>query len=507
MAAFLSAGEGSFYIPTCMTGNLMKHTYILLLFVLSLSVQAQEVRFHQRPVDFQLYPRDPEGYGQVHIAGEMLSGKHKKVYIHVDREGERMATYPAEIRRQGGKKRFTILIPIKAEPASYTFSYQLHPDSTAHLLAGNVVAGDVFLIAGQSNSVASGNSVSKGEINPFFRTLGTTRKKETYLPQDTLWGVANSQGCSYGKPFFNGYSAHVLHRLVWEEQQIPTAIINMGVGGTRIEENLPAGEEAMDLTTIYGSGLYRVKQAGLQEAVRALIWLQGESNQKKGYDLYEEHFAQLYEGWKRDYPRLEKIYMAQINTGCGDNEHGAELREAQRRIGRNYRDIHLIANVGLPVRPDDCHYTREAHDTLWSRFYRLIARDFYDTPGEYLTSPDIVEINYTDTNRNTICLLFDQPVQWPAAISREALNVLFLNEKREYIECTEVYTNSQHPCQVFLKLKEAGSVRKLTYGPNGFVQDKKGELVRYDGPWIINTNGLPALTFDQVPVGQNLSAP
>ncbi|MCD8080392.1 MAG: hypothetical protein LUF04_08275 [Bacteroides sp.] len=43
---------------------------------------------------------------------------------------------------------------------------------------------------------------------------------------------------------------------------MPSAIINMGVGGTRIEENLPAEEDPTDLTTIYGSGLYRATPAG-----------------------------------------------------------------------------------------------------------------------------------------------------------------------------------------------------------------------------------------------------
>ncbi|MCC8188794.1 MAG: sialate O-acetylesterase [Bacteroides sp.] len=478
----------------------MKHTLILFLCLCFLPAQGQEVCFHNRPDNFQLYPRNGAGYGQVEISGEIRSGNYPTIYIHLDRENERVATYPVAIQNKADKKIFRTLIPLKAELANYTFSYQLHPDSTAVLLAEQVVSGDVFLIAGQSNSVASGNSVCKEEIHPFFRTLGTTRKKEGYLPQDTIWGIANSQGCSYGKPFFNGYSAHVLHSLVGQHQQVPTAIINMGVGGTRISENLPSEEDPMDLNTIYGSGLYRTRQAGLDQAVRALIWLQGESNQKTGYDRYMEDFARLYAGWKRDYPNLEKIYMSQIHTGCGENEHGAELREAQRRIGQLYPDIDLIANVGLPLRPDDCHYTREAHDTLWHRFYNLIARDFYRQPGEYLASPDVTEVCYTDPECSTLCITFDQPVVWPEEISAEMLAYLFLNEKKEYIKVEEVYTLPEASDSIFLKLQQARSVQALTYGPDGFVKDKEGNLIRYAGPWITNLKGIPALTFDQVKV-------
>ncbi|MCD8080393.1 MAG: sialate O-acetylesterase, partial [Bacteroides sp.] len=263
----------------------------------------------------------------------------------------------------------------------------------------------------------------------------------------------------------------------------------------------PAEHAPTDLTPSSGSVRYRATHAGgVRNSVKALIWLQGESNQKTGYDRYTEDFARLYEGWKRDYPSLEKIYMSQINTGCGDNEHGAELREAQRQIGKRYPEIELIANVGLPLRPDDCHYTREAHDTLWSRFYRLIARDLYAEPGEYLVSPDVTEVCYTDPERNTLRLTFDQPVTWPEGSSTEMLSRLFLNEKKEYVKVSEVYTVPEEPHAVFLILKEGGSVQALTYGPDGFIPDQAGNLIRYAGPWITNLNGIPALTFDKVKV-------
>ncbi|MCD8080391.1 MAG: hypothetical protein LUF04_08270 [Bacteroides sp.] len=146
---------------------MMKYMFTGLLCLYALSAPTQEVCLYQRPVDYQLYPRDHTGYGQVEISGELLSGNDRTISIHVDRENKRIATYTVAIRKEKRRKRFRIAIPVKAEPAEYTFSYQLRDDLPEEPIATHVVAGDVYLIAGQSNSVASGNSVPETEISPF----------------------------------------------------------------------------------------------------------------------------------------------------------------------------------------------------------------------------------------------------------------------------------------------------------------------------------------------------
>ncbi len=460
--------------------------------------EAQHLFFTDRPVDYQLYPRNGEGVAQVPVTGYTSDTPLAEIELY--RENQLAGVYSVKNHKRKGKNNFSVTIPIKAEPANYHFYYRFKGDTVRYTLARNVVAGDVFVIAGQSNSVASGNSVRKEECNPFFRTLGTIRKNETYLPGDTLWGIANSHGCSYGKPFFNGYSAHLLHSLVLEQQGVPSAIINMGVGGSTIEQNLPDKDHPLDPGTIYGSGLYRIRKAGLQQAVTSVIWLQGESNQRRGYHTYQENFHTLLQAWKRDFPNLQHIYMSQINTGCGESETASLLREEQRQIAMKYPELKMISNVDLPLRPDDCHYTREVHDTLWNRFYRLLAKDHYNVPRTWLTSPNILKVFYGDPGQTTLILEFDQPVVCPVEEGKEYLSQLFLDENKDPLRTERIEQAKDDPCRIIFTLSSPATITHLTYGPDGFVKNDAGDPVRYGGPWIRNQNHIPALTFHRFEV-------
>ena len=126
--------------------------------------------------------------------------------------------------------------------------------------------------------------------------------------------------------------------------------------------------------TIYGRLLWRVQQAGVADAVRAIFWHQGESNADQAYATYLSLWTSMYEDWLSDYPNVEGIYPFQVRAGCGNptwnrNVH-RELPDLLDKVMGN------MSTTGVAGH-DGCHFYSATYTEWGDRMARLANRDLY----------------------------------------------------------------------------------------------------------------------------------
>ena len=471
-----------------------------LIYAVDKGDSERPIVFSRRPVLLQLYPRAADNTASVAIEGRIRRAGVTSLTLLMHRDGVETERRVLPI---GADSAFAEAFSIVAEPALYRFSYQMSDESTATVLADSVVAGDVIMIAGQSNGAAAGSG-NPGVTNPYWRNFGCVQKTQTYLPQDTLWGLSNSAGWGYGRQFYNGWSGYIIQRNMLRDEQLPTAVINVAIGGSSLNQNLPNAEDHEDLNTFYGEGLYRMRKAGIADAVRAIIWVQGESDQNGLYDTYPARFDLLYQAWKQDYPNVERIYVSQINVGCGTSPHASEVREVLRRLGDNYADVTVLTNVGITIRYDSCHYVDDGYDRLYSQYTRLIRRDLYGrTFTVPVTSPAIQSVHWASAAHDAIFLNFNQPMVWPEPMWGRDMKDYFYDQNEQPIPMRRGYVDPSNNHRIILETEGAQSaLTHLTYGPDNYVYSAtRGMDTLYVDPWLRNEEGFAALTFDRYPIG------
>ncbi len=459
------------------------------------------VVFTTRPVRMQLYPRNAEGNAAVIIRGYTQRSDISSLTFVKKRNGVEQESKPVSVSKGAP---FEVEFIIIAEPAEYRFEYAIGAGERI-ILADSVVAGDVYVIAGQSNGAAAGSG-NPNVTNEYWRNFGCVQKTSVYNPADTTWGMSNSAGWGYGRMYYNGWSGYIMQRNLLAEQNMPTAILNIAIGGSSLNQNMPNEENHEDLSTFYGEGLYRLRKAGLADAVKAIIWVQGESDQNGLYEDYALRFDRLYHAWKQDYPNLERVYLSQINVGCGTSPYASEMREMQRLFGETYPDVTVITNIGITIRYDSCHYEDAGYDRLYTQFTRLIERDFYgksfDKP---LTSPAVQSVQWTDENKSTIAIRFDQEMVWPDIMWGRNMKDYFYNENEQPIPMSSGRVDATNKHVVLLELEStAARPTHLTYGPDNYVYSStRGMDTLYVDPWLRNNDGYAAMTFNRYPIADH----
>ncbi len=174
-----------------------------------------------------------------------------------------------------------------------------------------------------------------------------------------------------------------------------------------------------------------------------------------------------------------------MQPGCG---HGDLLREKQRTLPRLYSNLDVMSTLGIKP-PGGCHYPL----TGWSEFARLmqplIERDFYGRKDrEPYTAPNLKQVYFTSTAKDSIILEFDQPVIWLDSLAGQ----FYLDGKKDMVAKGSVNGNV-----ITLQLKSPATAAKITY---------LKEMNWNQNDLILGSNGIAALTFCDVPIASRKEA-
>lgn len=441
----------------------------IILLALAAACFSLNVRFSDAPEKYRLYPRDDDNKGTVIFSGMVLEAGADSVVVLAARNGVPFGRSGAALAYQGDSAAFQVELKIPAELAEFKFTCLVDAETAA--VADSVVAGDVYIVEGQSNA-----AMATCAKNEYVRSIRTS---------DTAWFLTTEAGWA------------PLPQKIIEISRIPVCGINEAVPGSTIGQHQEGSPP-------YARHLLRATLGKVREKVKAIFWYQGEWDAGYGSETtYPPQFDQLYRSYMKDYPGIRKIYVVQINTWRGNGTR--ELREADRRIGHLYGNVEVMPAIGGLGYNGHGGYTE-----LGYNLYGIVARDLFDgrdTVG--VRSPEIQRAYYTSGAKDHIALEFDQPVFWTAtkdsAVYTDASGAVVPGFLKDYFALNDSTWEAADSCwfeldnrRIVLQLKAGMPVaRNISYMPDWY--NLRG-CDAMTGPILWNGRKVPALTFTQFPV-------
>lgn len=474
--------------------------------------RAYSVIFDRLPRDFQLYARDDSSYAEVPISGMIEIPGWDYISVVTYRNKERFA-YTKDSLRYNGKTTttFELLPVIKAEMADYDFEVYARQgkDSMQLIKRTDIVAGDFFVVSGQSNGAAT---VFGDWSNKYCRTIARTPDESPAItPADTLWIQA---GWSWT---YVGAWGIQLQRMILEEEGIPTCVINGSLPGQKISQFLQRDNaNPANQNTLYGSLLYRVNVAK-PSRIRAFVWMHGEQEAFEYIANYPTQYDQLYKYWEKDYPAVEKFLVMQTNVILLNHENtnpvGASIRDFLRRTKYIYPKTDHFTPIGV-AGYDGVHYSKAGYEEIGRRLFAFLRPSlYYSTDTSNVRCPDIINARFTAESRKEIVLTFNegQELKWasdtvitgqngqPLTLSLKDFFYLDGDEAQQQVLSGKVEGN-----QVILTLKESSNATKISYLPNYFpknLPEPGGFKIGFlSGPFLRNKRGLGAFSFYDVAI-------
>lgn len=447
---------------------------------------AQTVTFTKVPRDMQVYPRNlVSNTAVVQIEGQVVTGGYDRAVLSIARDGAPYAAYSQDLAYVSGAAPFSFSQTIVAELKNYNFELSLVMGTTTNLAlrVTNVVAGDFFMANGQSNADAS-RSESNTNQSPFLRSFGTRSSQGSVVTNDLTWRLAEG-GQSQG-PAAVGAWCMRLGRLIVDNYGIPVAIQNASLAATAISYFQRDDSNHENVNNNYGRLLFRMREAGCTDHVRAYLYWQGETDRL--YPLtHTNGFYNLYNDWLEDYPNLEKVYVQQTRQGyCSTtNYYDTFLRNSQRLFRNAMPKVTTMSANAIDAH-DGCHFANAGYAEVGEHFFNIIARDLYGSLNtNNVESPDIERAYAATPDRRTVTLVMrnktDTLTMDPGAEND------FFTEGTGYLAPTGGTASSNTIVLTFPQncLNATG----ISYTGHPF-----------DGAWVKNARGVGLLTFYNVPI-------
>lgn len=441
---------------------------------------------NEMPTDNQFYARDEKNEGTLHCNGTLIQPADS-VFLKLYADNKLIST---NSQKCDADNSYALMKKLKPGLIKYRieFGCVASGKETVLHIADNIVCGDVYIIDGQSNALATDTGEKSPAVtNEWIRSYGkpTNDQDQRNLWCDPVWKATNGEAAELG------YWGMELAKRLMKSQQVPICIFNGAAGGTRIDQHQRNHSNPTDLSTIYGRLLWRIREARLTHGVRAILWHQGENDQGAdgpdggyGWQTYQQYFVDMSAAWKQDFPNVQRYYVFQIwpNACSMGNGNGDMLREVQRSLPRLYSNMEIMSTLG--IQPEGgCHYPLAGWANFASLIQPLIERDFYGrTFSESITPPNLQRAFYASETCDTMTLEFDQPVEWQDSL----IGQFYLDDAKDQFATATVSGNL-----LTLRLKQPSMANRISYLKETSWNPE--QLLR-------RKNGIAALTFCNVPV-------
>jgi hypothetical protein len=318
-------------------------TSLLILF--AVSVQAAEIKLSS-PIDYQIEQRISQNRGKIRFVGTLLGSDIRELSLvaRIEQEGKlgdwrvilaemRDASFNASLEAPaGGWYRVDVRIMRGDEMVAET--------SVAH-----VGVGDIFVVAGQSNSANHGAEKQQ----PKSGLVATFDGKRWQLSHDPQPGASGGGG-SFIPP---------LGDLLSQRFHVPVGFLCCGIGATSVREWLPQGATFPNPPTLTknvqqtSDGQWQSKGQPFADLVgkmkilgpqgfRAVLWHQGESdaNQKDASrtlegKLYQEYLGKVIRDSSKELGWAPPWFVAQVSYHIPGDEASEDIRSAQAALWKD----------------------------------------------------------------------------------------------------------------------------------------------------------------------------
>ncbi len=474
------------------------------------------------PQNGQFFPRDSAGLSaSLCVGGILYADSVKSAYLLVFKNNLPYKqceislpplAYNIALNAIPTERRFYAECSIGAECSSYSFKLGFRTATWDSVVAArdSLICGDVLLVSGQSNTVL-GKPLTP--LDGFGRTFLDTNG--VIIPYGYDQQMRNpvwvSTRLAQSKGYTMGGLALGVQQQIHQGVNIPLCIMHGGVNATTIEQHFADtnANTRVKPNNIYGNLYYRSEQAMVRHAARSLVWYQGESNSDARH--YDSLFYMLHYSWMQDYPNLEHIYVVQIHASMCMNYDQHKLKEAQRQLARTLPNITLISSNAVPFH-DGCHYKDSGYVVLAEQISRHIAHDFYHSrDAQHLHAPNIELAFWLDSAHCELMLSFSHnPLETQNMLAITADTSVggkkhTIAEAFSFDDETGAHSRTGSIADVrpagfdsvILTLHEPhSSAHYISYAHKSYYANSPG--VVYQGPWIVNSRGIGALSFNHV---------
>ena len=206
----------------------------------------------------------------------------------------------------------------------------------------DIVIGDVWLCAGQSNIAGGIRTAVNGKNHPANSVAVANYPGMRFLKvEDQAWDVCKPEtvlGCSRVAFFFA--------RRVQRETLMPIGLIVRAVGGSNIESWLNHEPHAT------GANYAKLMTPVVGYGIRGAIWYQGEANQNDGL-TYRPKLESLINGWRKAWGQGEfPFHFVQLpGLGVSATDHPA-MGDGRAGIRQAYVEALALPHTGMAVTID-----------------------------------------------------------------------------------------------------------------------------------------------------------
>ena len=345
------------------------------------------------------------GWEWLRSSGETFES-YDSIILELYKNGAQIESFTENLQYTNSQAGFQFNITISSELSSYDIKIYTEKNGNTELIktVNEIVCGDVFVIQGQSNAAAVQYSGSSNNYQDnYIRVYSGGYTDSNGLLNDDQWYYGQGDG-NENSGGNTGQWGMALAKMVLDELQVPIAIFNGAHGGQPVSFFQAAEDYTSSTSSNYGRLYYRLNKSGLKNAVRGVLWSQGEAdsfNNGLNTNSYKIAFNTLKNSWLNDYPNIEKIYIFQTrDCNCGTSSSGRlQIKEAQRQLAVEYENINIMGTTGMTPHSDYCHYPFvNGYETFALRIFKPLMRDLYGyTYNEEIDAPMILSANLSDS--------------------------------------------------------------------------------------------------------------
>jgi sialate O-acetylesterase len=374
-------------------------------FFLAISAYPQELRITSGPADNQVLQRDAEQTARIAlsgtVAGKKVDGKDVEARLLDARAADLPGFHWSRISKIQ-KQRWSGELKDIPTGGPYRLEVRMVGVETTVVSVANLLVGDLWVLAGQSNMEGHGDLLDVQPPSPIVRNFDMAdRWRQAEEPLHTVvsavdpvhWPLngqnqperltgqqledymaSRKKGAGLGLPFAIEMVART---------GVPIGLIPCAHGGTSMDQWSPAWKDR-EGESLYGSMVRRVVAAGGH--VRGVLWYQGESDANpKAEPLFHEKFEGFVKALRADLNQPElPFYYVQIGRHI-DGSNVAEWNRIQLDQLRAEAEIPhagMVSAVDLQL-DDTIHVGTGDLKRLGHRLADLVSIDLFPRLKNY----------------------------------------------------------------------------------------------------------------------------
>jgi sialate O-acetylesterase len=376
----------------------------LLALLSLLPVHAQDVRITEGISDYQVLQRGPDQTATLHFAGTAAGKKiaGKNIDARLISGDAPLAGFDwTTVGRVQKSTMWSAEFPGVPVGGPYRLEVRMQGSDTVVSIS-NLLVGDLWVLAGQSNMEGYGNLIDVQPPNPMVHNFEMSdRWTLAEEPLHTLvnavdrvhwplnankeperwtggrmekYRVDRRKGAGLGLSF----AVEMANRT-----RVPIGLIPCAHGGTSMDQWDPALKEH-EGDSLYGSMLRRFRASGGH--IRGMLWYQGESDANpKAVEEFPRKFADFVKTVRADFGDTAlPFYYVQLGRHIANTDvrEWNQIQAAQLRAESEIPNVAMVASVDLQLE-DGIHVATPDLKRLGRRLADLACHDLFPRAGDF----------------------------------------------------------------------------------------------------------------------------